>query len=47
MTKIEFQDLARLARVRESPSLRAARFVLLAGMRPGDAAKEAGTSLKR
>ena len=44
MTKTEFQELARLARVRESPSLKAARLVFLAGMRPGDAARETGTT---
>ena len=44
MTKTEFEKLAMRAKVRETPSLKAARLVLLAGMRQGDAAKEAGTT---
>lgn len=44
MTRTEFQGWATAARLRDTKSLEAARFVLTGNMRPGEAAKAAGCS---
>ena len=44
MTRTEFQTLSSLARLRDTPSRRAAYLVLVCGARPSVAAQEAGTS---
>jgi hypothetical protein len=44
MTRTQFERLSTLAKVRDTPSLKAARLVLLAGIRPGEAARESGTT---
>ncbi|MCY1215430.1 hypothetical protein D3C87_1076830 [compost metagenome] len=44
MTRTEFLSWAKAARLRNTSSLEAARFVLTGNMRPGEAAKAAGCS---
>ena len=44
MTQVQFEALAALVGMRSGPALHAAGLVLVAGLRPADAAREAGTT---